>query len=183
MDEDQHDEEEGGPRGVLGRHLSKRSRRNKGLVVVFDSDARKEFVTGFHKRKKKRRKVAEKQKQLKERQKRLQDRRERRLALRVAMGQSKSEEADDDDVKGSSLDQNELDHAHVKNGTVMYEDEDTTTIVHTCSIDMNADLESCDTYKNPESDKVNDIIHTRKSSQTKRKSSANKWKGRSKRRK
>jgi hypothetical protein len=70
-------EEEGEEDAVRGgHHVAKRARKNKSVVAVFDDAARTEYLTGFRKRKNKRRKVAEAEKQVKERQKRLQLRKE-----------------------------------------------------------------------------------------------------------
>ncbi|KAJ7238543.1 hypothetical protein O6H91_Y442300 [Diphasiastrum complanatum] len=76
------DDDEGGEEdrikfsGAVTHHLPKRVRRDKSAVIIFDETARRDFVTGFHKRKKQRRKVAEMQKKVKERQKRLKERKE-----------------------------------------------------------------------------------------------------------
>lgn len=52
----------------MGRHMKPNKGRGRGrstprpagkLVVLYDEDARKEYLTGFHKRKVERRKVAE----------------------------------------------------------------------------------------------------------------------------
>ena len=40
------------------RHMAKRNRRTRGLEVVFDPKDHRDFVTGFHKRKKQRQKDA-----------------------------------------------------------------------------------------------------------------------------
>ena len=53
----QYDEEAVGERGRAG-HIAKKNRRTKGLEVVFDPAAHKDYVTGFRKRKDKRRKEA-----------------------------------------------------------------------------------------------------------------------------
>lgn len=142
MDEEEHEQGiASGGGALLGRHLSKRSRKDKGLVVVFDANARKEFVTGFHKRKKKRRKIAEQQKQLRDRQKRLQERRERRLALKESVAQSEPQDTAEGDYEELVSDQ-DVCKAGKENGTVMYEDDDMTTVVNTYSIDMSTDLQA-----------------------------------------
>lgn len=63
-------------------HVGKRQQRTKGLEVVFDPAALKDYVTGFGKRKKQRRKDALKQIEQKQRQQRILDRAERRAKLR-----------------------------------------------------------------------------------------------------
>ncbi|KAH9304852.1 hypothetical protein KI387_009256, partial [Taxus chinensis] len=76
------------PEKQLGRHISKRALRNKSLIISFDENDRREFVTGFHKRKKQRRKIAEKQQERKQREKRLAERKKRRLAIKMAYGEA-----------------------------------------------------------------------------------------------
>ncbi|KAI5067455.1 hypothetical protein GOP47_0017983 [Adiantum capillus-veneris] len=178
MDEEENEQEAGGGGAVVGRHLSKRARKNKGLVIVFDADARKEFVTGFQKRKKKRRKLAEQQKQLKDRQKRLQERRERRLAMAEALGQSESKDAAEEDMR--SPDSNESDQGCKGNGTVMYEDKDATTVVNTYSIDMDAGLAES---KQLRPHKAANALSIRRSTQKKRKCFENMGERHSKQRK
>ncbi|KAJ2928291.1 hypothetical protein H1R20_g8792, partial [Candolleomyces eurysporus] len=58
------------------------AKRRQLAEVVFDDEARREFLTGFHKRKKAKTEAARKKAKERERQDRLQDRRERRQALR-----------------------------------------------------------------------------------------------------
>jgi ribosomal RNA-processing protein 17 len=58
-------------------------RRDK-LVVVFDEAARKDYLTGFHKRKVERRKVAEEKRKTMEKE----ARREAKMEVRTAVGQS-----------------------------------------------------------------------------------------------
>ncbi|KAM1045961.1 hypothetical protein EV1_036464 [Malus domestica] len=49
-----------GRRDPLSRHIKKRALKNKALVVTFNEKELSDFVSGFPKRKKKRRKEAEK---------------------------------------------------------------------------------------------------------------------------
>ncbi|RXW22019.1 hypothetical protein EST38_g3833 [Candolleomyces aberdarensis] len=58
------------------------AKRRQLAEVVFDDEARREFLTGFHKRKKAKTEAARKKAKEREKQERLQDRRERRQALR-----------------------------------------------------------------------------------------------------
>jgi len=66
------------------------------VIVVYDENARKDYLTGFHKRKVQRRKVAEKQLEEKARRKKIEDRKERRLSLKAQtlpeVGESEQEE-------------------------------------------------------------------------------------------
>ncbi|GJP72798.1 hypothetical protein CLOP_g3556 [Closterium sp. NIES-67] len=82
---DGEEEQEGGA-GAFLPYISKRKRKNTGITVSFDENARREFVTGFHKRKVERRRVAEEKQKRKKRQKHLQERAERRLAAKKAGG-------------------------------------------------------------------------------------------------
>ncbi|KAK9835043.1 hypothetical protein WJX81_006555 [Elliptochloris bilobata] len=63
-------------------HVDKRRQKRKGLEVVFDPAAHKDFVTGFHKRKLQRRKEAQEKLEEKARKQRLEDRAKRREELR-----------------------------------------------------------------------------------------------------
>mmetsp|Transcript_1122 Transcript_1122/g.1308 ORF Transcript_1122/g.1308 Transcript_1122/m.1308 type:complete len:211 (-) Transcript_1122:45-677(-) len=93
-----------------GRHINKKVRRNKGAEAVFDPDAHKEWVGGFHKRKMQRRKEAatqmvhRKQKQHVEDRKRTRDDRQSKAPNPVYKVQtedsdkdSNENENDDDD--------------------------------------------------------------------------------------
>ncbi|GLJ27145.1 hypothetical protein SUGI_0532190 [Cryptomeria japonica] len=129
--------EEGEQEKQLGRHISKRALRNKSLIISFDENDRREFVTGFHKRKKQRRKLAEKQQESKKREKRLAERKKRRLAIKMAYGEASElpEENPDTMLAGEisedeEEDKNSYDVSTV-NGTLTYEDGETTTIVET----------------------------------------------------
>ncbi|KAF8557581.1 hypothetical protein OG21DRAFT_1538413 [Imleria badia] len=59
----------------------KRAKRAQIKEIVFDDEARRSFLTGFHKRKVARREQAKKKAQLREKQERLETRREHRRAL------------------------------------------------------------------------------------------------------
>lgn len=96
---------------------AKRRKKNSQIKeIVFDDDARREFLTGFHKRKLAKKEEAKKRAQLREKQQRLELRRERRRALaeRVARNVAEVEKAcgaivdedDHDDHDGNSVDNN-----------------------------------------------------------------------------
>ncbi|GAQ83007.1 hypothetical protein KFL_001320150 [Klebsormidium nitens] len=91
------------------RHVNKRARKAKGVVAVFDENARREFVTGFRKRKQQRRKQAEKENIEKERKKRIQIRKERRLAeqANIAEAGKGAQLMSADDVAGKESDAGE----------------------------------------------------------------------------
>ncbi|KAI9569741.1 nucleolar protein 12-domain-containing protein, partial [Boletus coccyginus] len=59
----------------------KRAKHAQIKEIVFDDEARRSFLTGFHKRKVARREQAKKKAQLREKQERLETRREHRRAL------------------------------------------------------------------------------------------------------
>ncbi|KAF8403169.1 hypothetical protein HHK36_011266 [Tetracentron sinense] len=61
------------------RHIKKRSLKNKALSVSFKEKDLRDYVTGFHKRKKKRRKEAQHKLQEVERVKRIENRKKRKL--------------------------------------------------------------------------------------------------------
>eukprot|EP00261_Vitis_vinifera_P032330 XP_019073573.1 PREDICTED: ribosomal RNA-processing protein 17 isoform X2 [Vitis vinifera] len=73
-------EEEGGqPRPPHAKHIKKRALRNKALSVSFNEKDLRDFVGGFHKRKKKRRKEAQQKLQESQRIKRIVERKKRKL--------------------------------------------------------------------------------------------------------
>ncbi|KAI6046066.1 nucleolar protein 12-domain-containing protein [Pisolithus marmoratus] len=90
---------------------AKRRKKNSQIKeIVFDEDARREFLTGFHKRKLAKKEDAKKRAILKEKQQRLELRRERRRALaeRAARNAAEVEKAcgaivDEDDDDGESI--------------------------------------------------------------------------------
>ncbi|XP_043708306.1 ribosomal RNA-processing protein 17 [Telopea speciosissima] len=61
------------------QHIKKRALRNKTLSITFDDKDLRDYVGGFHKRKKKRRKEAQRNLQEKERLKRIGARKQRKL--------------------------------------------------------------------------------------------------------
>ncbi|CAN6295085.1 unnamed protein product [Urochloa humidicola] len=73
------------PTVMVPKHIKKRSLKNKALSVTLDKKALKDFVTGFHKRKKKRRKEAQKVLQEKERKKRIEERKRRKQEKEIAL--------------------------------------------------------------------------------------------------
>ncbi|ONK67515.1 uncharacterized protein A4U43_C05F840 [Asparagus officinalis] len=73
------------PTVSIPRHIKKRSLKNKALSVSFSEKDLKDFVGGFHKRKKKRRKEAEKQQKQKDRLKRIEARKRRKQEKELAL--------------------------------------------------------------------------------------------------
>ncbi|CAI7870627.1 unnamed protein product [Closterium sp. NIES-53] len=98
---DRGEEHEGGA-GAFLPYVNKRKRKNAGITVSFDENARREFVSGFHKRKLERRRVAEEKQKRKKRQKHLQERAERRLAAKKARGEVVPEEGEGGGADGGA---------------------------------------------------------------------------------
>lgn len=69
----------------------KRDKRSQIKEIVFDDDARREFLTGFHKRKVAKKEEAIKKAKLREKQERLDTRREHRRALAERAAQNAAE--------------------------------------------------------------------------------------------
>ncbi|KAK3013399.1 hypothetical protein RJ639_009460 [Escallonia herrerae] len=99
-------EEEGGGGGggqlprIRARHIKKRSLKNKSLSVSFNEKDLKDYVTGFHKRKKKRRKEAQHQLEEVERRKRIERRKKRKLERESVYGEAPSDTGAEPDEVG-----------------------------------------------------------------------------------
>ncbi|CAH9130907.1 unnamed protein product [Cuscuta epithymum] len=133
--------EEEGEQVPRGRHIKKRALRNKSLSVSFDEKDLQEFVTGFHKRKKKRRKEAQQKIHEADRRKRIESRKKRRLERQMVTNggvlpdygaqpiehEEDGDEDDEDDI-GSDFPK-----AHVS-GTTMYDNGDVQVTVTTSEI-------------------------------------------------
>ncbi|GLT49449.1 hypothetical protein SLA2020_230020 [Shorea laevis] len=70
---------------VRGHHIKKRALKNKALAVSFNEKDLRDYVTGFHKRKKKRRKEAQKKQNEALRRKRIEERKKRKLERELAL--------------------------------------------------------------------------------------------------
>ncbi|XP_062990662.1 nucleolar protein 12 [Elgaria multicarinata webbii] len=85
----------------MGRKKNKQQRRNGGAalrrVVTFDEESRREYLTGFHKRKVERRKVAveEIKRKLKEEQKKMKEERHKEYMKMLKEREEALEEADE----------------------------------------------------------------------------------------
>ncbi|XP_009405442.2 ribosomal RNA-processing protein 17 [Musa acuminata AAA Group] len=129
---------------MVPKHIKKRALRNKALTVGFNDKELRDFVTGFHKRKKKRRKEAQRQLQEKDRLKRIEARKkrkqEREMALygRVLSSENPLAAVSEPDNAGDSEQDNQDMMASVSE-TKMYEDEDTTITVTTSAISHEKD--------------------------------------------
>ncbi|KAG8097252.1 hypothetical protein GUJ93_ZPchr0013g36926 [Zizania palustris] len=122
------------PTVMVPKHINKRSLKNKALSVTLDKKALRDFVTGFHKRKKKRRKEAQKNLQEKERRKRIGDRKRRKQEKEIALyGRVLSaDNADGEDIDndGDEIQTDDLPAPEVKT----YEDDGTKITVTTSEI-------------------------------------------------
>lgn len=102
---------------IIAVAAKKRDKRNQIKEIVFDDDARREFLTGFHKRKVAKKEAAIKKAKLREKQERLDTRREHRRALaeRAAQNAAEVEKAYgatiDDESEGLGSSGNEKDRA------------------------------------------------------------------------
>ncbi|XP_062215590.1 ribosomal RNA-processing protein 17-like [Phragmites australis] len=130
------------PTVMVPKHIKKRSLKNKALSVTLDEKALRDFVTGFHKRKKKRRKEAQKILQEKERKKRIRERKRRKEEKEVAMyGRVlSSDNADGAGLENEGIhnDGEEMettdDLSASLSETKTYEDDGTRITVTTCKI-------------------------------------------------
>nr|XP_010921912.1 ribosomal RNA-processing protein 17 [Elaeis guineensis] len=127
------------PTVSVPRHIKKRSLRNKGVTVGFDDKELRDFVTGFHKRKKKRRKEAQRQLKEKERLKRIEARKkrkqERELALYGRVISSENPAGSDSGADdGNDCEEDETDIAGSVSETKTYEDGTTTIRVTTSEL-------------------------------------------------
>uniref|UniRef100_A0A8R7Q6D4 Ribosomal RNA-processing protein 17 n=2 Tax=Triticum urartu TaxID=4572 RepID=A0A8R7Q6D4_TRIUA len=96
------------PTFMVPKHINKRALKNKALSISLDNKALKDFVTGFHKRKKKRRKEAQRITQEKDRRKRIEARKKRKqekeIALYDKVVSSKNADGQDGDGDGDEMD-------------------------------------------------------------------------------
>ncbi|CAA7407368.1 unnamed protein product [Spirodela intermedia] len=133
--------------GSLRRHIKKRALKNKALSVSFNEKDLKDYVTGFHKRKKKRRKIAQRQIEEKERLRRIEVRRKRKLERETAMyggalpaGESeKTDSGAEED--GGDLEQDDLERTQSVSGTKMYENSELTITVTTSEFSRGEDTD------------------------------------------
>ncbi|KAL5699272.1 hypothetical protein ACHQM5_030200 [Ranunculus cassubicifolius] len=89
-----------GSRQAVSQHIKKRALKNKALAISFNDKDLKDYVGGFHKRKKKRRKEANQQLAEKLRLKRIEKRKQRKQERAYVEGSAPataSDELDQDD--------------------------------------------------------------------------------------
>tara|TARA_B110001452_G_scaffold169508_1_gene141734 strand:- start:589 stop:1197 length:609 start_codon:yes stop_codon:yes gene_type:complete len=105
----------------MGRANQKASKKGGGAVITFDAGARKEFLTGFRKRKNERRQHARQKIAETVRNEKLEERKERREATKAATNFQVLDDDDDDD------DDDEPENAEVN--TYQFGDSLATTVV------------------------------------------------------
>ncbi|VFQ81672.1 unnamed protein product [Cuscuta campestris] len=139
LDEEDYAERQEG--SVQGRHIKKRALKNKSLSISFDEKDLREFVTGFHKRKKKRRKEAQQKLQEADRRKRIEIRKERRLERQLVaddgvLPDSTAEPGEHkEDAHEDNEDEMESDCLNpLVSGTTMYDHGDVQITVTTSEI-------------------------------------------------
>ncbi|KAJ9690306.1 hypothetical protein PVL29_012787 [Vitis rotundifolia] len=131
-------EAEGGqPRPPHAKHIKKRALRNKALSVSFNEKDLRDFVGGFHKRKKKRRKEAQQKLQESQRIKRIVERKKRKLERELVLyggaptaTGSEPDECDDEHEQDDGVDE----PIASVSGTTMYDNGDAKVIVTTSEI-------------------------------------------------
>ncbi|XP_058113786.1 ribosomal RNA-processing protein 17 [Magnolia sinica] len=134
-------EEEGAPNPRVGaRHIKKRALRNKALSISFNDKDLRDYVTGFHKRKKKRRKEAKQQLQEKERLKRIEKRKKRKMEREFALYggavpvENPSGAGSGPDECGSEPEEDGAGPTASVSGTKMYDNGDMTITVTTSEL-------------------------------------------------
>ena len=105
----------------MGRANQKAKKPKGGAVITFDESARKQFLTGFRKRKNERRQHARQKIAEQVRNEKIEERKERRQATKAATNMHVLDEADDDD------DDDEPENAEVN--TYQFGDSLATTVV------------------------------------------------------
>ncbi|KFK43421.1 hypothetical protein AALP_AA1G123700 [Arabis alpina] len=122
------------------KHIGKRALKNKNVTISFDEKDLKDFVTGFHKRKKKRRKEAQKQQEESMRKKRIEARRKRKLEEQMVAGYGEEmvdgEEVDED---AESEEEEEVEPDASVSGTTMYDTGELKVTVTTSEISREED--------------------------------------------
>ncbi|CAM9224962.1 unnamed protein product [Pylaiella littoralis] len=90
----------------MNRKNSKAGGKKPRVEVVFDPDARKDYLTGFHKRKQARRRFGLAMQEIKDRKERLEERKERREALKERREElGVREDLDSFDIKAKAREQ------------------------------------------------------------------------------
>ncbi|GAB2211259.1 hypothetical protein Droror1_Dr00016552 [Drosera rotundifolia] len=114
-----------------GGHTKKRALKNKALSVSFCEKDLKDYVTGFHKRKKKRRKEAKQQQEAAERRKRVEQRKRQKLEREYAIyGVAPPATADGEEQEEDE----EIETIPSVSGTALYDNGDIKVTVTTSKI-------------------------------------------------
>ncbi|KAJ4957806.1 hypothetical protein NE237_024917 [Protea cynaroides] len=118
-------------------HIKKRALRNKALSITFNEKDLKDYVTGFHKRKKKRRKEAQRNIQEKERLKRIGARKKRKLERESALygGVQPSSDIGSGETGDDNEREEESELTASVSGTKLYDNGDLKIIVKTSEIE------------------------------------------------
>mmetsp|Transcript_16538 Transcript_16538/g.28338 ORF Transcript_16538/g.28338 Transcript_16538/m.28338 type:complete len:236 (-) Transcript_16538:263-970(-) len=138
-------------------HVAKRVKKTKGVEVVFDEKAHREFVTGFRRRKQQRRVDAQSQLKDKERQAKIITRAERRTKLKEELGfgdnwgMSSDEEGQVDKAAVPAADKGAA-TASAAAEVAVYEGQDTLTTVTTAPLALYSDPESEEEKESGEED-------------------------------
>ncbi|TYH71389.1 hypothetical protein ES332_D05G182900v1 [Gossypium tomentosum] len=119
-----------------GRHITKRALKNKALSVSFNEKDLRDYVTGFHKRKKKRRKEAHKKQEQAERRKRIEQRKKRKLEKEFALygGALPKTSSGPDGIDENNEDDEQREPSASVSGTTMYDGGNMTVTVITSEI-------------------------------------------------
>ncbi|EPS73869.1 hypothetical protein M569_00888, partial [Genlisea aurea] len=124
---------------VRSRTIKKRALRNKSISVSFDEKDLKDYVCGFHKRKKKRRREAVQKQEEAERRKRIELRKKRKLERDFAVYGEAGKPPPDPDMEGDceEVDDDDDDDGEAVpsiSGTVEYDTSDMQIMVRTSEI-------------------------------------------------
>ncbi|XP_068325187.1 ribosomal RNA-processing protein 17 [Pyrus communis] len=122
-----------------GSHIKKRALKNKALSVTFNEKDLSDFVSGFHKRKKKRRKEAEQKQGEALRRKRLELRKKRRLEKELVLNGGITPATD---TAADEVDEGDEDHEDDEasepavpiSGTTTYDNGEMKVVVTTSEI-------------------------------------------------
>ncbi|KAJ6769751.1 NUCLEOLAR PROTEIN 12 [Salix purpurea] len=115
-------------------HIKKRVLKNKGVSVSFSEKDLRDYVTGFHKRKKKRRKEAIKNQEEKLRVKRIVARKQRKLEKELALNGGAPQADDESDKYEEDDDDEESEPIASINGTTKYDNGNMQVTVTTSEI-------------------------------------------------
>ncbi|KAI3718830.1 hypothetical protein L6452_19714 [Arctium lappa] len=144
------DGDESQQQAVQARHIKKRALKNKALSVSFSEKGLSDFVTGFHKRKKKRRKEAQNLQQEALRRKRIELRKKRKLEREYVLyggapPDRDAESNENDEVKDAEgkeeeeEEEEEEEHLTSVSGTKVYDTGSVKVMVTTSEISREDD--------------------------------------------